>query len=67
MARNKRHRDEELLEKRKNKILEADIQIFTKKKEFEGSTTKEIAIRAKVSEGTIFRYFKTKKEILIHM
>lgn len=66
MARIKKPRDEELLEKRKNQILEAAIQIFTKKG-FEGSTTKEIAKRAKVSEGTIFRYFKTKKEILIHM
>ena len=66
MARGKRPRGEELLEKRKNQILEAAIQIFSKKG-FEGSTTKEIAKKAKVSEGTIFRYFKTKKEILIHM
>jgi len=57
---------EELSEKRKNQILEAAIQVFSKKG-FEGSTTKEIAKKAKVSEGTIFRYFKTKKEILIHM
>ena len=66
MARGKRPRGEELLEKRKNQILEAAIQIFSKKG-FEGSTTKEIAKKAKVSEVTIFRYFKTKKEILIHM
>jgi AcrR family transcriptional regulator len=66
LARGKRPRGEELLEKRKNQILEAAIQIFSKKG-FEGSTTKEIAKKAKVSEGTIFRYFKTKKEILIHM
>ncbi|HHY71312.1 MAG TPA: TetR/AcrR family transcriptional regulator [Thermoanaerobacterales bacterium] len=66
MARNKKPRGEELLEKRKNQILEAAIQVFSKKG-FEGSTTKEIAKKAKVSEGTIFRYFKTKKEILIHM
>ena len=66
MSRIKKPRDEELFEKRKNQILEAAILVFSKKG-FEGSTTKEIAKKAKVSEGTIFRYFKTKKEILIHM
>jgi len=66
LSRIKKPRDEELFEKRKNQILEAAILVFSKKG-FEGSTTKEIAKKAKVSEGTIFRYFKTKKEILIHM
>ncbi|MDD4570237.1 MAG: TetR/AcrR family transcriptional regulator [Tepidanaerobacteraceae bacterium] len=66
MARKKTRRDEVLYEKRKNQILEAAIEVFSKKS-FEGSTTKEIAKKAKVSEGTIFRYFKTKKEILIYM
>ncbi|MDK2878206.1 MAG: hypothetical protein PWR06_922, partial [Thermoanaerobacteraceae bacterium] len=47
-------------------ILEAAIKIFSEKG-FEGSTTKEIARKARVSEGTIFRYFKTKKDILINL
>nr|WP_281273805.1 TetR/AcrR family transcriptional regulator [Biomaibacter acetigenes] len=46
--------------------MEAAIKIFSEKG-FEGSTTKEIARKARVSEGTIFRYFKTKKDILINL
>jgi len=66
LTRRKKIRDEDLLEKRKTQILEAAIQVFSKKG-FEGSTTKEIAKKAKVSEGTIFRYFTTKKDILVQM
>lgn len=46
------------------KILESAIKIFSQKG-FSGSTTKEIAKDAGVSEGTIFRYFETKKELLL--
>jgi len=45
------------------KILESAIKIFSKKG-FSGSTTKEIAKEAGVSEATIFRYFETKKDLL---
>ena len=62
----KEKRNEYIVEKRKNQILEAAVEVFSKKG-YEGSTTKEIAKKAKVSEGTIFRYFETKKEILIYM
>lgn len=51
-------------EKRMDQIINAAIEVFLKKG-YEGATTKEIAKKAKVSEGTIFRYFKTKKDILI--
>ena len=44
-------------------ILEAAIKVFSEKG-FSASTTNEIAKEAGVAEGTIFRYFKTKKEIL---
>jgi AcrR family transcriptional regulator len=44
-------------------ILEAAIKIFSEKS-YHGTTTKEIAQEAGVSEGTIFRYFDTKKDIL---
>jgi AcrR family transcriptional regulator len=54
--------NEELNEKEK-KILEAAISIFSEKG-YSGSSTSEIAKRAKVAEGTIFRYYKTKKDIL---
>ncbi|MDN5300868.1 MAG: hypothetical protein PWQ60_382 [Thermoanaerobacteraceae bacterium] len=66
MRRKKRTKSEDLIERRKNQILEAAIKIFSEKG-FEGSTTKEIARKARVSEGTIFRYFKTKKDILINL
>lgn len=44
-------------------ILEAAIKIFSEKG-FSAATTSEIAKEAGVAEGTIFRYFKTKKELL---
>ena len=44
-------------------ILESAIKIFSEKG-FNGSTTSQIAKEACVAEGTIFRYFKTKKDIL---
>jgi AcrR family transcriptional regulator len=44
-------------------ILDAAIKIFSEKG-FSAATTSEIAKEAGVAEGTIFRYFKTKKELL---
>ncbi|MDF2986515.1 MAG: transcriptional regulator, TetR family [Eubacterium sp.] len=52
----------ELPEKEK-RILEAAIQI-SNEKGFSSTTTSEIAKRAGIAEGTIFRYFKTKKDIM---
>lgn len=49
---------------REEEILEAAIKIFSEKG-FSAATTSEIAREAGVAEGTIFRYFKTKKDILI--
>jgi AcrR family transcriptional regulator len=51
------------LPEKEEKILAAAIQIFSEKG-FSAATTKEIAKSAGVAEGTIFRYFKTKKDIL---
>lgn len=48
---------------KEQKILEASIKIFSEKG-FSATTTNEIAKSAGVAEGTIFRYFKTKKDIL---
>lgn len=45
------------------KILDAAIKIFSKKG-YSAATTSEIAKEAKVAEGTIFRYFPKKKELL---
>jgi len=51
------------LSEKEQRILEAAIHIFSEKG-FSAATTSEIAKSAGVAEGTIFRYFKTKKDIL---
>ncbi|MDX8360601.1 TetR/AcrR family transcriptional regulator [Cytobacillus sp. IB215316] len=56
-------RDEKLSPKQK-KILEAAVEIFSEKG-FAASSTSEIAKRAGVAEGTIFRHYKTKHDLLI--
>ena len=61
-----KNQKEDLTERRKTQIAEAAVKVFVKKG-YEGSTTKEIAKKARVSEGTIFRYFKTKKDILLYV
>jgi AcrR family transcriptional regulator len=48
---------------KQQKILQAAIAVFSEKG-FSAATTREIARNAGVAEGTIFRYFKTKKDIL---
>lgn len=48
---------------REEEILEAAVKIFSEKG-FNAATTSEIAKEAGIAEGTIFRYFKTKKDIL---
>lgn len=55
--------DEELTEKQK-KILAAAIESFAVKG-FSATSTSEIAKKAGVAEGTIFRHYKTKKELLL--
>lgn len=51
------------LSEKEQKILESAIAVFSEKG-FSAATTNEIAKIAGVAEGTIFRYFKTKKDIL---
>lgn len=46
-----------------DKIMDAAIKLFYQKG-YNGASTSEIAKEAGIAEGTIFRYFKTKKEIL---
>ncbi|MYL21309.1 TetR family transcriptional regulator [Halobacillus litoralis] len=45
-------------------ILKAAVEIFAEKG-YASSSTSEIAARANVAEGTIFRHYKTKKDLLI--
>ncbi|MDB5052595.1 MAG: transcriptional regulator, TetR family [Bacilli bacterium] len=46
------------------KIINAAVETFSAKG-FAGSSTSEIAQKAGVAEGTIFRHYKTKKDLLI--
>ncbi len=47
-------------------IIEAAAKIFSEKG-YNGTTTKEIAQEAGLSEGSIFRYFQNKMDILHHI
>lgn len=49
---------------KQRRIFEAAIEVFAEKG-FAASSTSEIAQRAGVAEGTIFRHYKTKKELLL--
>jgi AcrR family transcriptional regulator len=48
------------------KILQSAQRLFAKQG-FDGTSTKDLAAGAGVAEGTIFRYFATKKAILIEV
>lgn len=49
---------------KQKKIMQAAIEIFSEKG-YAASSTQEIAQRAGVAEGTIFRHFRTKKDLLL--
>jgi transcriptional regulator, TetR family len=51
---------EEELTKRQWQILDAATKVFAEKG-YEASRTSDIAKEADIAEGTIFRYFKTKR------
>lgn len=55
---------EEDISKRQWQILDAATKMFSEKG-FGETRTSEIAKEAEVAEGTIFRYYKTKKDLLI--
>lgn len=54
---------DKMTEKQK-RIFESAIEVFAEKG-YAASSTSEIAQRAGVAEGTIFRHYKTKKELLL--
>lgn len=49
----------------RQKIVDAALHLF-EKKGFDRTTTKAIARRAGVAEGTVFNYFPTKDDIALH-
>ncbi len=50
----------------RTRILQAAQKLFARKG-FDGTTTKDLARKAGVAEGTIFRHFPNKKAILIEL
>ncbi|WP_221563606.1 TetR/AcrR family transcriptional regulator [Alkalihalobacillus sp. TS-13] len=56
--------DEEKMTEKQKKILLASIEVFAEKG-YAASSTSEIAKKAGVAEGTIFRHYKTKKDLLL--
>lgn len=51
---------------RRTQILEAAAKVFARKG-FDRATITEIAQAAKLSEGSIYNYFRSKEELLIHI
>lgn len=56
--------DEEEFTPKQKKIIASAIEIFAEKG-YAATSTSEIAKKAGVAEGTIFRHYKTKKELLL--
>jgi AcrR family transcriptional regulator len=56
----------QLIEARRNQILDAAAAVFGEKG-FHRTTTKDIAGRAGIAEGTIYNYFDSKDDLLIGM
>jgi AcrR family transcriptional regulator len=55
---------QQLIEARRNQILDAAAKVFAAKG-FHRTTTKQIASEAGVAEGTIYNYFDSKGDLLI--
>lgn len=56
--------DREKMTAKQSRIFESAIEVFAEKG-YSASSTSEIAQRAGVAEGTIFRHYKTKKDLLL--
>ena len=57
-----KHEGEKMTDKQ-SRILKAAVEVFAEKG-YSGAATSEIAQRAGVAEGTIFRHYRTKKDLL---
>lgn len=56
--------EEEKMTDKQRSILQAAVEIFSEKG-YSATSTSEIAQKAGVAEGTIFRHYKTKKDLLL--
>jgi AcrR family transcriptional regulator len=57
-------KDESEMTEKQRRILQASLKLFAAKG-FHASSTAEIAKEAGVAEGTIFRHYKSKKDLLL--
>lgn len=60
---NRKKRKEQITEQRRQQIMDAARDIFTRQG-YSGATTAEIARTAGIAEGTIYNYFGSKRELL---
>lgn len=56
-------KDERLIEKRRQQIIDGAVQLFTKKG-FHKTTTREIAKKCEMSIGTMYEYIQNKEDVL---
>jgi AcrR family transcriptional regulator len=49
----------------RNRIVKAALSLF-QTKGFDGTTTRAIALKAGIAEGTVFNYFKSKEDIALY-
>lgn len=64
MGPSRQERKEETTRLRRQQILDAAIEVFSRKG-FAMATTAEIAREAEIAEGTIYNYFPSKRELFI--
>ena len=64
MAPTRQERKEKIVRMRREQILDAAMEVFSRKG-FAMSTTAEIAREAGIAEGTIYNYFSSKRELFI--
>jgi TetR/AcrR family fatty acid metabolism transcriptional regulator len=63
---NSQEQNEEAMTERKLAIVQAAIKLFAERG-YDATPVSEIARAAGVSEGAIFRHFKTKEDLLFHL
>jgi AcrR family transcriptional regulator len=64
MVPSRQERKENITRIRKQQILDAALAVFSEKG-FAAATTAEIAQAAGIAEGTIYNYFKSKRELFV--
>ena len=64
MSPTREERKEAITKQRKQQILDAALTIFSRKG-FAEATTAEIARTAGIAEGTIYKYFPSKRELMV--